>query len=570
MMDSTDRGMKTHQKRHLWENLRAPLHFTALVALVALTASCSRFAPPERGTEDLPLSEAFTLYGPTTPAPEQWWHALNSEELNGLVANAIDGNFTLQQAVARIRQAGAVAKQAGAFRYPDLGYEGSSSVTRTHTDTGESTPKLDIATQKLGALSTLLSTNGMATATGSSSATSTGNPLLDAALAPMYSTQAAAQAAGSYAQAAQSKLNALDTLLSSPPSSEMTFTTESYLVGLTTNYELDLWGRLRASQQSALLNLEASREDVYSAMHTVAGQVVLTWLDILLDKNVLEVVREQIKKNETNLELIELRWRNGLATALDVFQQRQAVAQAGAAIPPLEAQLATLEHQLAVLLGKAPRADLGLAADAFPEPGALPDQGIPADLLAQRPDVRAAGLWLRSADWQVSAARADRLPAIRLSASASYGADEFDLLFDNWMARLAGSVTGPIFDAGSRKAEVARTRAVVDERLAAYQQTVAIAVQEVEDALVLEAKQGEYIDALKRQLDAAESAYGESLARYRKGLNDYLPVLSALTAVQTLERTLVQAEHDLLVYRVQLHLALGGAWMRDKLEVPEA
>jgi outer membrane protein, multidrug efflux system len=542
----------------------------AQVALMVLMAACGRFVPTERDAEDLPLSEAFTLYGPTAPAPEQWWHSLNSEELNGLMASALDGNFTLQQAVARIRQAGAVAKQAGAFRYPDLGYETSSSVTRTHTDTGESTPKLDIATQKLGALGTLLSTNGMATSTGSSSTTSTGSPLLDAALAPMYGTQSIAQNVRSSAQAAQSKLNALDTLLSSPPSSEMTFTTESYLVGLTTNYELDLWGRLRASQQSAQLNLEASREDVYSAMQTVAGQVVLTWLDILMDRNVLEVVRKQVEKNETNLELIELRWRNGLATALDVFQQRQAVAQAGAAIPQLEAQLATLEHQLSVLLGKPPRTDLGLAADAFPEPGPLPDQGLPADLLAQRPDVRAAGLWLQSADWQVSAARADRLPSIRLSASASYGANELDLLFDNWMARLAGSITGPIFDAGSRKAEVERTRAVVDERLAAYKQTVATAVQEVEDALVLEAKQGEYIDALKRQLEAAQSTYDVSLARYLKGLNDYLPVLSALTSVQTLERALVQAEHDLLVYRVQIHLALGGAWMRQELGDPEA
>jgi len=170
----------------------------------------------------------------------------------------------------------------------------------------------------------------------------------------------------------------------------------------------------------------------------------------------------------------------------------------------------------------------------------------------------------------VSAALADRLPAIRLSASASYGADDLDLLFDNWMARLAGSITGPIFDAGSRKAEVERTRAVVDERLAAYKLTVATAVQEVEDALVLEAKQGEYIEALKTQLEAARSAYDESLARYRKGLNDYLPVLSALTSVQLLERGLVQAEHDLLVYRVQLHLALGGTWMREELEDPKA
>ncbi|HIJ74413.1 MAG TPA: TolC family protein, partial [Candidatus Hydrogenedentes bacterium] len=150
-----------------------------------------------------------------------------------------------------------------------------------------------------------------------------------------------------------------------------------------------------------------------------------------------------------------------------------------------------------------------------------------------------------------------------------YGAEEWDLVFDNWMANLAGSLTGPIFDAGRRKAEIERTRAMAAERLAAYKETVAVAVREVEDALVRETKQRGYLDALRAQLAAAQASYNEALDRYRKGLNDYLPVLSALTAVQILERTLVQAEHDLLVYRVQLHLALGGAWMQQKVIATE-
>jgi NodT family efflux transporter outer membrane factor (OMF) lipoprotein len=296
-------------------------------------------------------------------------------------------------------------------------------------------------------------------------------------------------------------------------------------------------------------------------MQTVAAQTVLTWLDLLMYGRVIDVVHRQLDANRTSLELVELRFRMGLATALDVFQQRQAVARSESLLPPYEARLEVLRHELAALLGEPPRTGLDIATAEFPSLPPLPELGLPADLLARRPDVRAAGLRLYAADWQVSAARAERLPAIRLTPSFGFEAGEWDLLLDNWMARLAASVAGPVFDAGRRKAEVVRARAAADERLAAYKQAVVTAVKEVENALANEAKQAQYVDALRRELEAAEAGHTEALARYRKGLNDYLPVLSALSNAQTLERGLVFAAHDQLVYRVQLHLALGGDWM---------
>ncbi|HQH67056.1 MAG TPA: TolC family protein, partial [Candidatus Hydrogenedentes bacterium] len=211
-----------------------------------------------------------------------------------------------------------------------------------------------------------------------------------------------------------------------------------------------------------------------------------------------------------------------------VYQQRQIVAGTESLLPPLEAALQTTLHELAVLLGQEPRTELGMVLAALPEVGPLPEPGLPAELLARRPDIRAAGLRLRSADWRVSVARADRLPALRLTGSASYGADDWDLVFDNWAATLAAGVTGPIFDAGQRKAEVERARAVVDERLAAYRESVLIAAKEVETALFEEVKQVEYIEALNRELDAVRNAHEQALLRYRKGSNDYLPVVSAL------------------------------------------
>ncbi len=514
----------------------------AIALLVALGGmSCSIHRPPERGIELLPLPESYTLYESTAPAPDRWWEAFDSAELNGLISEAVSENFTLQQAASRLLQAGFVAEQAGALRWPEVSATGQASVSVRHTDTGESVSDFDVFSQKLNALGTLA---------GGSTALTTGT------------------SAQSALRTAQSRLQALQTLLSEPPDTEFTETTRSFLLGLTTSYEVDLWGGLKANHEAARLDFEAARENLYAGMQTIAAQVALTWLDVVAAKQALEVVLEQLESNRTTLELVELRYRKGLATALDVFQQRQAVAQTEAAVPVLESQIATLQHELAALLGKPPRADLGMTVSAFPELPPLPEPGLPAELLAQRPDVRAAGLRLYSADWSVTAARTERLPALRLTPSANYNANELDMLFDNWVATLASSIAAPLFDAGRRRAEVERWRAVADERLAAYRDAVVQAVKEVEDALVRESKQQVYLQALGQQHAAAQASYREALSRYRKGLNDYLPVLSALLNAQQLERSLVQARHDLYVYRVQLHLALGGAWMREAADVP--
>ena len=521
---------------------------TILVMLAVaphLLASCALYRPPERGQDELPVPDAFTLYEETAPLPERWWESFDSEELNRLVDAALSGNLSLQQIYARLLQAHMIARQSGAARWPQLSMNADASETRRHTDTGESSTSLDTASQKLNAMDTLVRN-------ASNSGGSTTN-------------QSTLEALSTRLHTAQSNLQALETLFAEPPSAEMTLTTRSFLLGLTTSYEVDIWGRVRSQHKAALLDLEASREDVYAAMLSLSASVVLQWLDVVAYQQELALVQGQLALNRTTLELMELRYRKGMAIALDVYQQRQIVARTESFLPSLESGMQTARHELAVFLGRHPRSDLEIRTEALPPLGPLPEAGLPVDLLAKRPDVRAAGLQLRAADWQVSAARADRLPALRLTASASYGAEEWELLFDNWMASLGGSITGPVFDAGRRKAEVKRARAVVDERLAAYKESVLQAVKEVENALFQETKQAEYLAALQRQLDAARGSHEQALERYRKGLNDYLPVLSALSELQVLERSLVQARFSQVGYRVQLCRALGSSWMKEHL-----
>jgi len=340
---------------------------------------------------------------------------------------------------------------------------------------------------------------------------------------------------------------------------------DHYSLGIASSYEIDLWGRIRSDREAAKLDTEAARENLNSAAMTLAAEVTVHWLNIISQKMQKDLLEKQLQTNKFFLELIELRYRKSLASALDVFQQKQILHQIEAAIPLVKARKQVLFNELALLLGKSPYQCNEIKGISLPAIGNIPGTGIPVDLLANRPDVRSSGLRLKASDWQVSAALADRLPAIRLTARASYGAEDIDSLFDNWIQNLTAGLVGPVFDGRRRAAEVNRVRAVAEERLASYKYTVLNAVKEVENSLVQEEMQKKHIKALELQLHAAGRALVEARERYKKGIIDYLPVLTQILAVQRLERELITKRTILVVYRVNLYRALGGDWT-DELD----
>lgn len=338
---------------------------------------------------------------------------------------------------------------------------------------------------------------------------------------------------------------------------------ENYGLGLSSTYEIDLWGRIRSEKEAATLASAATRQDLNAAAMTLTANVATRWIGILSQRMQKQLLQRQLEANQTLEELVALRFNKSLASALDVFQQRQLVAQSRAQIPLVEQNERKLLNELTVLLGRSPHEVPEIESRTLTVPTHVPATGIPAQLLTARPDIQAALGRLEAADWDVAAAKADRLPAVRLSANAAYQADELSLLFDNWLMRLAAGITAPLVDGRRRKAEVDRRVALVEEKLAAYRQTILLAIREVEDALVGEEKLQAHLKGLNEQLDAAQNALNEARSRYRNGLSDYLPVLTQLLTVQNLERTIIQRKADLLVARVDLHRALGGTWMES-------
>ncbi len=343
---------------------------------------------------------------------------------------------------------------------------------------------------------------------------------------------------------------------------------KEYSAGLASSYELDMWGKIRAEKEAAVQAVAAREEDLNAAAVTLAAEVADRWLQIVSQKMQIGLLNKQLEINRTFLELIELRFRQAMVSALDVYQQQQVIDRLRAEIPLAQAEKSRLANELSVLLGTVPGSIDDVSRDELPGLPPAPPAGIPADLLRYRPDIRAAQKRLESAGWDVAAARADRMPSATISARGLFSSEHLDLLLDNWLLSLAGGITAPIFDGGRREAEVDRNVAVVDENLAAYRQAVLGALLEVEDAMVTEERLKEHIRELEKVAETARKALRQATLRYRNGLTDYLPVLTQILTVQELDRSLIVQKENLLTNRVKLYRALGGTWPGDLLRRP--
>ena len=349
--------------------------------------------------------------------------------------------------------------------------------------------------------------------------------------------------------------------------SARTVSVEEYALGLTSAYDVDLWGKIRLDAEAAGLTAQAVNADLSAATTEVAAQVAERWVRIVVQRMHHELLEHQLQANETLLELVELRFRKSLVSALDVFQQRQVVARSRAQLPLAEQTERLLVHELALLLGKAPTEAPPINTRTVDLPDSAPGVGLPIQLLTARSDVRAALLRVQAADRREKAARVDRLPSLQLTASGFFEAGETALLLDNWLVKLVSDLTAPLLDGGRRRAAVDAAKAEVEETVAAFGEVLLAAVGEVEDALAREETLRRHLDGLAAELAAAQRTLGEARSRYRSGLDDYLPVLTALLSVQSLERDILDRRTELILARVDLYRALGGGrWTEEPVK----
>ncbi len=332
-------------------------------------------------------------------------------------------------------------------------------------------------------------------------------------------------------------------------------TTDISSIGIAASYELDLWGRISANTQAAELDLLASQEALNAAAISLSSEVAITWYRFIDQQRQIELLKQQHLTDKKHLGAVTGRFRAGQITSTDLLQQRQKVEATLGETALAESKLQQLNHQLALLLGQPHK--IISAKQRFPKLPVLPKTGIPSELLNQRPDVRQAYFQIQAADQRVAVAVSERFPRISLTAQLDFDATE---LFNSWLTNIAANLLVPIIDGGHRKAEVNRTEAVRSEVLNRYKQTVLIALKEVEDALVQEAHQQQWLDRLNKQLSFSEAVVEQTRQHYIHGEMDFFRFLGAVSSHQNLQRSQLQAERELIEYRINLYRALAGSW----------
>lgn len=341
---------------------------------------------------------------------------------------------------------------------------------------------------------------------------------------------------------------------------------DQFTLGPAASYEVDLWGKIRASSNAENLRALSSQFAYQTAALSLSGDVAITWIRLIEAHNQVKLLKSQINTNNKALEVLKARFGIGQIRSEDILRQQLLIEAIKEEKIIVETDIKTLEHQLAVLRGETPQDKTYSIHDHLPVLPPLPNTGLPAELINRRPDIQATFFEMEAADKDLAAAVRDQYPSITLSASYISEAATAGNLFTDWITNIAGELVAPIFDGGERRAEVRRNEAVRNELLSSYSQNVLEAFQEVEDALIRETRQKNRIRNLEARLNLARKTYEQIQLGYFNGASEFISVLSAQTELQGIERDLLRARRDLIEFRIALYRALSGGFGMNKKE----
>ncbi len=338
-------------------------------------------------------------------------------------------------------------------------------------------------------------------------------------------------------------------------------TVTDYLLPLDASWQLDLWGRIRNTVNADIFEAQATAADLQNTRLTAQAELASDYFQLRSQDALKQLYSDTVKAYQESVDLAKVRFQAGIASDQDVAQAETQLESAQAEASNLDILRAQLEHAIAVLMGRPPGAVSIGAQPLDSAPPATPT-ALPAQLLERRPDIAAAERRVAEANAQIGVARAAYFPNITLSASAGFQSIEASKLLD-WSSRtwsLGASAAETIFDAGLRKATVEQYKAAHEAAVAHYRQTVLTAFQQVEDnlaslrALSLQVQQQDNaVKSAERYLDLASD-------RYKLGIDSYLNVIVAQTALLNNRQTLVNIRAQLMTASVQLIEALGGGW----------
>jgi outer membrane protein, multidrug efflux system len=339
-------------------------------------------------------------------------------------------------------------------------------------------------------------------------------------------------------------------------------TGSNFNLGISTSFEVDVWGRLRRAEMSVRDNLLASRYGKDTVALTLAAAIARAYF-AALSLDTQYVASEQIlKAADDSLVLAKKRADAGVASMLDYYQAGTLRTGAAAQAKEVARQRAVIVHQLAVLTGRFELEVPNKDVLQLPLPP-LPPPGLPSQLLERRPDVRQSEALLSAATQRIGVAKGAQFPALTLTGSLGLQSGDLDTLFKPgakvWS--LGAGLLGPVLDGGRYRARTQQAEAQALQAEADYQRTVETAFREVSDALSNVRLAADTERDLREHLDQSRNAFRLATQRYERGYSAYLEVLDAQRTLNDAQLLFIRNRQAYLSYTVDLMNALGGGWV---------
>ena len=497
-----------------------------VAAVLSAVLLCAGRAPAASGEPPAVATPAhFKNATATTPGrsagpvpADGWWSIFHDLVLDYLERQAADSNQDLRQTVARIDQARQGARQAAADLYPRVDSDLSANRQRT-TNTGP-IGRAEIVGNPAAFTSLFGGTGGTGTTTTSSGQL------------PAFTSQ------------------------------PLSITYNDFRVPLTVSYEIDVFGRIRHTLNSAKADAQAAEADRRAVALGLSAEVATAYYGLRALDSEAAVLRSSLDLRRDAVRLSQERVNAGVAGPLDLARAKVELDNTQADYEEILRQRAELENNLAALCGQ-PASAFHMPPRPLEQtvPPAIP-AGVPMQLLGRRPDLAEAGLRVISAVERIGAAKAQFLPTFNIQGSAGLESAYDNQLFDAQSRALSilGTIHIPIFEGGRNLADLRAARARRDEAEANYRATAITAYKEVETALSDLRRRATQAEARRRAVTDAGQVLDLSQKRYLEGATNYLDVVDAqrlqlgadINAVQTLDARFAAT--------IALIRAIGGAW----------
>ncbi len=375
--------------------------------------------------------------------------------------------------------------------------------------------------------------------------------------------------AGVSFDASRSRTSTETGLTTLPPGTDRTY--DYYQGAFQASWEIDLWGKLRRATEASRADLLATESARRAVVLTLVTQVANSYVLLRSLDRQLEIALETVKARGESLRVMDLRFKGGVISQLELSQSQVDYQTALATIPTLRQQIAATENAIAVLAGRNPGpVSRGRDIDAIPDP-AVP-AGIPSELLQRRPDVQQAEQQLVAANARIGVARALYFPSLTLTGAYGSASNDLSRLFTGpttlWAA--AAGITAPVFNAGAIAGQVAQAEAAQQQALFGYRKTVQSAFADVDTALSASVRSRESREEVAKTVRALETYARLAQLRYDNGYTSYLEVTDAQSRLFNARLKYTESRQQVLTSIVGVYAAMGGGWIdvADKVAAP--